>query len=50
MMTPIDYKYQNPSGFGCLLQRYRYFNPPWDTKFKLKKKRKTNWTVEVVVK
>ena len=50
MMTPFDYKYQNPSDFACLMlikaivifTRLGIQN--------LNKKRRTNWNVVVVVK
>ena len=50
MMTPFDHKYQNPSGFGCLmLIRATVIFTTLGIQ-NLNKKRKTNWTVVAVVK
>ena len=50
MMTPLDHKYQNPSGFACLmLIRATVISKPMGTQI-LNKKRKTKWMVVAVVK
>ena len=49
MMTPFDDKYQNLSGFVCLMliSAIFIFAPPGMQNFN--KKIKTNWILEVVV-
>ena len=49
-MTPYDYKYQNPSGFACLMliRAIVIFTPLGIQNLNMK--RKTNWIVVVVVK
>ena len=44
MMTPYDYKYQNPSGFACLMliRAIVIFFPSGNTKFKYEKKNELN--------
>ena len=44
MLTPFDYKDQNPSGFGCLIliRAFVIFTPLGNTKFKSEKKIKLN--------
>ena len=50
MMTPFDHKYQNPSGFACLmLIRATVIFTTLGIQ-NLNKKRKTNWMVVAVVK
>ena len=43
-MMPYDYKYQNPSGFACLMliRAIVIFYPIGNTKFKYEKKNKLN--------
>lgn len=50
MMTPFDNKYQNLSGFVCLMliSVIFFFGPPGIQNFN--RKIRTNWIVEVVVK
>ena len=42
MMTPFDYKYQNPSGFACLMliRAIVIFTPPGIQNLNKKKKNK----------
>lgn len=49
-MTPFDYNYQNPSGLACPMQIIDIviFTPMKIQN--LSKKRKTNWSVLVLVK
>ena len=50
MMTPFDHKYQNPSGFGCLLLISATVIFTTLGIQNLNKKIKTKWMVVAVVK
>ena len=51
-MMPFDYKYQNPTGFACLMLigAIVIFRPSENTKFKYEKKNKLIYGYIVVVK